>query len=200
MVVGISQKGHTIYGDPKFPNITFTNSSPRNHIDPTYYSRANKVARDIDDAKKNNAVLIEPFTQPIIYESSYAFWAVHRQFADGIHGIFVPDIDDAIAAGSTFEEAKANAIMKLSSELHTIKELSKPIPLPSTRDHVVREGQKIVKEQSEEHPIITWNVLYLQEDVSSIPKLTDIQLATIYSKVMEIADEVRSKLTRCNNA
>lgn len=131
-------------------------------------------------------------TLPIIYNNTLKFWAVHREFSDGIHGFFFPDVHDAIAAGPTFEEAKANAIMKLSSELQAMKELGLPFPIPSKEDHILNEGLKFVNDQSEEYPIKSWDVWCLQMDLNNIPQLTDDQHASIYNAVREIENEIRA--------
>jgi len=88
-VVGVNGEGHTIYGDPRNPQHKFTDKSPHNkYLDPTYCSRAKKVAADIKDNQPLRAKFI---AAPLMYMTTYTFPVVHRVFRAGYHGIFVPD-------------------------------------------------------------------------------------------------------------
>jgi predicted RNase H-like HicB family nuclease len=130
------------------------------------------------------------FGMPEVYDDSYEFWAVHREFEE-FHEVFVPDINDAIGAGDTYEEAYSNSKFKLLCLLDRIKLIGEPIPKPSSMDNIREIAKRRVDEQIRDFPTKSWNTVKVTVDIRNpVPILPEQELTEIKKLVMSIAKSI----------
>ena len=84
---------------------------------------------------------------PKVYLDSYEFWGVYNTCfrpEDGYscHEVFVPDVDCAIGAGGTMEEAFAAAKEKLTNMVSDFMYRGEAIPPPSLPADIINRRQQ----------------------------------------------------------
>lgn len=124
-----------------------------------------------------------------VYTNSYEFWAVHRKFKN-FHEVFVPDIDDAIGAGDTYEDAYQNAKFKLLCVLDHMKSMGKRIPQPSSKEIIHTIAKRTIDEQNRDFPTETFNIVTISVDMVPVPTLPEKELAEVTERVMSIAKSI----------
>jgi predicted RNase H-like HicB family nuclease len=124
-----TKNGHAVYGDPRVPQHTFTDSAPHaKHISEAHYQSARRTAEEI----RSTAQLAEQFVDAHpAYEDSYTFVGVHNECARegrSCHEVYVPGVRSATGAGGSQSEALEAAREMLTLLLHDMQMRGAPVP------------------------------------------------------------------------
>lgn len=105
------------------------------------------------------------------------YWACCREFEEGWHDSFVPDVDDSAgAADSSSEDAINEANHKLSCEVKKLEETTGVVPKPSSYRVAEKKAEQIVLEELPLQPVKRWWMVEMTVNYGLVKDLTEEEL------------------------
>ncbi|KXZ55376.1 hypothetical protein GPECTOR_3g503 [Gonium pectorale] len=109
------------------------------------------------------------------------YWGYMLLNKEGFYEVLVPDLEDAGAAGETKDEALAETIKKLSSQLQQLP--PSEIPEPSDEATATLKACAFVDADAGEFiHVVSWEMVQVPVDFSQVVELSTAELKELYKE------------------